>query len=80
MSVAGKTHERDTKAFNLVQQFLGAEFAENSMLVLSHCENLPKDRIDISGVARGGREGSFPPPETPENLQRMENNPGLGKQ
>ena len=36
--------------------------------------------IYISGVARGGMGESFPPPETPENLQRMENNPGLGQQ
>ena len=46
VAVAGKTHERDTEAFNQVRNFLGKEFAENSMLVLSHCETLPKDKID----------------------------------
>ena len=46
VAVAGKTHERDSEAFDQVRKFLGDEFAENSMLVLSHCETLPKKRID----------------------------------
>ena len=28
----------------------------------------------------GGRGGSFPPPETQKNLQRIGNNPGLSQQ
>ena len=46
VAIIGKTHERDIVVFDQVKQFLGAEFGENSMLVLSHCENYPKDRID----------------------------------
>ena len=33
---------------------------------------------DISGVPRGG--GGKLSPETPENLQRMGNNPGISQQ
>ena len=35
--------------------------------------------VSISGVARGKGEASHPP-EIPENLQRMGNNPGLSQQ
>ena len=46
VAVAGRTHQLDAEAFDTVRRFLGLEFSENSMLVLSHCEQIGKPRID----------------------------------
>ena len=45
VSVAGRTHELDTDAFDNIKKFLGDEFSENSLLILTHCEALHKKRF-----------------------------------
>ena len=50
-------------------------FALSSLLAAACVSNL-----SASGVPRAEEGGKLPPPETPENLQRMGNNPGLSQQ
>ena len=46
VTVAKRTHELDTEAFQCIKVFLGDEFESNSLLVISHCEEIPKKRIE----------------------------------
>ena len=40
VAVAGKAHQLDTEAFKNIKNFLGNEFSRNSLMVLSHCEEI----------------------------------------
>ena len=46
VTVAKRTHELDAEAFQHIRTFLGDEFESNSLLVISHCEEIPKKRFE----------------------------------
>ncbi|UJR18500.1 hypothetical protein I4U23_005407 [Adineta vaga] len=47
VSKAGDLHLHDISAFRSLMTFLGSSFRANTMMVLTHCEGLTKDRFDI---------------------------------
>ena len=46
VTAAKRTCELDTEAFQYIREYLGNEFESNSLLVLSHCEEIPKITFD----------------------------------
>ena len=46
VTVAKRTHELDAEAFKCIRDYLGKEFESSSLLVLSHCEEVPKKRFE----------------------------------
>ena len=46
VTVAKRTNELDAEAFKCIREYLGKEFESNSLLVLSHCEEVPKTRFE----------------------------------
>ena len=46
VTVAKRTNELDAEAFKCIREYLGKEFESNSLLVLSHCEEIPKTRFE----------------------------------
>ena len=46
VTVAKRTHELDAEAFKCIRDYLGKEFESSSLLVLSHCEEVPKQRFE----------------------------------
>ena len=46
VTVAKRTHELDAEAFESINKFLGDDFDTSSLLVLSHCEEIPPQRFE----------------------------------
>jgi hypothetical protein len=44
----GKTHELDVEVFEYVQEFLGPRYSANSMLLLTHCDQVGDDMIETT--------------------------------
>lgn len=46
VSRAGETHLHDIEVFNQIIEFLGPEFGQISMMVLTHCDSFSKQKVD----------------------------------
>lgn len=46
VSQAGATYEHDVAAFEKVKSVLGPEYRSNTMMVLTHCEQIPESRVE----------------------------------
>ena len=45
VAVAGKAHQLDIEAFKNIKNFLGNEFSRNSLMVLSHCDEITEKKF-----------------------------------
>lgn len=46
VSRAGETHLHDIEVFNQIIEFLGPDFGQISMMVLTHCDSFSKQKVD----------------------------------